>query len=122
MTYSIAARCPRTGQYGVRIATCSPNVGVRCPVLVPGRSAGATGSRNAKWAGHKTGEGYACAGNVMVGPQVVDAVAASFEASEKESLGMTRPRRNCAACGSGSRPWFRTASSVPGWKARHLKG
>ena len=54
-------------------------------------------ARKAKWAGHKTGEGYACAGNVVVGPQVVDAIAASFEVSEKESLGMTRRRRNCAA-------------------------
>ena len=79
-------------------------------------------ARKAKWAGHKTREGYACAGNVMVGPQVVDAIAASFEASEKESLGVTRRRRNCAACGTGSHPWCRTASSVPGWKVRQLKG
>ena len=56
------------------------------------------------------------------GIRAVDAVAASFEASEKESLGMTRRRRNCAACGTGSHPWCRTASSVPGWKARQLKG
>lgn len=40
MTYSISARCPRTGEYGVGIATYSPNVGVRCPVVVPGRGAG----------------------------------------------------------------------------------
>jgi len=29
MTYSMAARCPRTGEYGVGIAARSPNVGVR---------------------------------------------------------------------------------------------
>ena len=40
MTFSISARCPRTGEYGVGIATYSPNVGVRCPVVVPGRGAG----------------------------------------------------------------------------------
>ena len=39
MTFSIAARCPKTGQYGVGIATYSPNVGVRCPVVVPQRGA-----------------------------------------------------------------------------------
>jgi len=39
MTYSIVARCPRTGEYGVGIATYSPNVGVRCPVVVPQRGA-----------------------------------------------------------------------------------
>ena len=37
MTYSISARCSRTGEYGVGIATYSPNVGVRCPVVVAGR-------------------------------------------------------------------------------------
>jgi uncharacterized Ntn-hydrolase superfamily protein len=35
MTFSIVARCPRSGEYGVGIATYSPNVGVRCPVVVP---------------------------------------------------------------------------------------
>lgn len=39
MTYSIVARCPRTGEYGVGIATYSPNVGIRCPVVVPQRGA-----------------------------------------------------------------------------------
>jgi uncharacterized Ntn-hydrolase superfamily protein len=39
MTFSIVARCPRTGEYGVGIATYSPNVGVRCPVVVPQRGA-----------------------------------------------------------------------------------
>ena len=34
MTFSIVARCPRTGQYGVGIATYTPNVGPRCPVVV----------------------------------------------------------------------------------------
>ncbi len=39
MTFSIVARCPRSGEYGVAIATYSPNVGVRCPVVVPQRGA-----------------------------------------------------------------------------------
>ena len=40
MTYSIVAHCKKTGQYGVGIATYSPNVGARCPVVVPGKGAG----------------------------------------------------------------------------------
>ena len=166
MTYSIAARCPRTGQYGVGIATYSPNVGVRCPVVVPGRgaasiqavanpqllplarqlisaglsaekviaellssdpypdsrqiivvdvygrSAGVTGSRNAKWAGHKTGDGYACAGNVMVGPQVVDAIAASFEASDKESLAERLMRAVEAGRDGGGQPEGQNSSAL----------
>ncbi len=39
MTYSIVARCARTGEYGVGIATYSPNVGIRCPVVVPQKGA-----------------------------------------------------------------------------------
>jgi uncharacterized Ntn-hydrolase superfamily protein len=39
MTFSIVARCAKTGQAGVAIATYSPNVGARCPVVVPGAAA-----------------------------------------------------------------------------------
>ena len=39
MTFSIVARCPRSGEYGVGIATYSPNVGIRCPVVVPQKGA-----------------------------------------------------------------------------------
>lgn len=39
MTFSIVARCPRTGQYGVGVATYSPNVGRGCPVVVANRGA-----------------------------------------------------------------------------------
>ena len=41
MTFSIVAHCRRSGQYGVGIATYSPNVGARCPLVVPGRGAAA---------------------------------------------------------------------------------
>ena len=41
MTFSNVARCPRTGEYGVGIATYPPNVGVRCPAVVPQRDAAA---------------------------------------------------------------------------------
>jgi uncharacterized Ntn-hydrolase superfamily protein len=39
MTYSIVARCPRTGQYGVGVATYSPVVGSNVPQVVSGRAA-----------------------------------------------------------------------------------
>jgi len=39
MTYSIVAHCKTSGQYGVGIATYSPNVGARCPLVVPGKGA-----------------------------------------------------------------------------------
>src|SRR5829696_2764597 len=45
-----------------------------------GRSAAHTGKGNNFWAGSKQGKNYTVQANIMVGPEVVDAVAATFEA------------------------------------------
>ncbi|MDT8341235.1 MAG: DUF1028 domain-containing protein [Longimicrobiales bacterium] len=50
-------------------------------VSADGRTAQHTGGGTTAWAGHRAGNGYAVQGNLLVGPQVLDAVAASFEAS-----------------------------------------
>ena len=39
-----------------------------------GRSAAYTGERCMKWAGHRTGEGYAAQGNILVSSETVDAI------------------------------------------------
>jgi uncharacterized Ntn-hydrolase superfamily protein len=57
----------------------SRQVGV---IAVNGKSAQHTGTGNSVWAGHRAGKNYVTQGNLLVGPEVVDAVAASFEASE----------------------------------------
>ncbi len=44
MTFSIAARCPETGQLGIAISSSSIAVGARCPWLQPG--VGAVSSQN----------------------------------------------------------------------------
>ncbi|MBW3535552.1 MAG: DUF1028 domain-containing protein, partial [Gemmatimonadetes bacterium] len=49
---------------------------------VDGRSAQHSGSGNSDWAGQRAGPGYVAQGNTLVGPQVLDAVARTFEASE----------------------------------------
>ena len=46
-----------------------------------GRSAAHTGQANGAWAGSKQGAFYTVQANIMVGPEVVDAVAASLEAT-----------------------------------------
>jgi len=51
-------------------------------VSVDGSSAQHTGTGPGAWAGHRSGPNYAAQGNVLVGPEVIDAVAAAFEASE----------------------------------------
>lgn len=46
-----------------------------------GGTATFTGSGCHDWAGGRTGPGYAAQGNILVGPQVVDAMAQAFEAT-----------------------------------------
>ena len=46
-----------------------------------GRSATFTGEACHAWAGGRKGRGYACQGNLLAGPRVVDAMAEAFEAT-----------------------------------------
>ena len=158
MTYSVVAYCKKTSQYGIAIATYSPSVGARCPILVPGKgvasiqavanptlnrlaaqliqsgrcarniveelqasdpfpasrqlsvidiygqSYASTGANNATWAGHITGDAYACAGNVLVGESVITAMAAAFEASSNETLAERLMRSLEAGRDAGGQP------------------
>ena len=166
MTYSIVAHCRNSGQYGVGIATYSPNVGPRCPVVVPrrgaasiqavanpqllpiaaklveaglsaekivaeilssdpfpemrqvsvvdvyGRAHAVTGARNPVWAGHHVGEGYACSGNVLVGVQVVKAMAKAFESSADETLAERLVRAVEAGRDAGGQPEGQNSSAL----------
>ena len=57
----------------------SRQVGV---IDMKGRSAAHTGKQNNAWAGSKQGKNYTVQANIMVGPEVVAAVATSFESTE----------------------------------------
>jgi uncharacterized Ntn-hydrolase superfamily protein len=46
-----------------------------------GRTAAHTGKQNGNWAGSKQGVNYTTQANIMVGPEVLDAVAASMDAT-----------------------------------------
>jgi uncharacterized Ntn-hydrolase superfamily protein len=46
-----------------------------------GRAATYTGERCFAWAGGRTGAGYAAQGNILIGEETVDALAATFEAT-----------------------------------------
>lgn len=158
MTYSIVAHCGQSGQWGVAIATYSPNVGARCPLVVPGggaatvqavanpalmtrmrelieqgssaeaviaalgegdpnpehrqlvvvdaqgRAAARTGQHNPAWCGHRVGEGVACAGNVLAGPQVVEAMFAVFQADPALPLAERLMRALEAGRDAGGQP------------------
>lgn len=64
---------------GADSGAVSRQVGV---IALDGRSAQHTGTRTSPWAGHRAGTNYVTQGNLLVGPEVVAAVAATFEASE----------------------------------------
>jgi uncharacterized Ntn-hydrolase superfamily protein len=61
----------------------SRQVGV---IDMKGRAAAHTGKQNGNWAGSRQGKNYTVQANIMVGPEVVEAVATTFEATEGTGL------------------------------------
>jgi uncharacterized Ntn-hydrolase superfamily protein len=49
-----------------------------------GRAASFTGRECGEWAGGKAGQHFACQGNILAGPEVVDALATGFQAATGE--------------------------------------
>ncbi len=140
MTFSIVARCPRTGALGVATSSkalaagllmryvrsgvaaiasqafANPYLGIDGLALLEqglpaeramerliesdagrdlrqlgivdkdGRVAAYTGERCIDWAGHVSGGGYVCLGNILTGEDVVKAMATAFERSVDEDL------------------------------------
>ena len=61
----------------------SRQVGV---IDMKGRAAAHTGTQNGNWAGSRQGLNYTVQANIMVGPEVVEAVATSFESTEGSGM------------------------------------
>lgn len=139
-TFSIVARCAKTGMMGVSVSTAMPAVGSNCPhakagigaiatqswvnpylgldgirLLSEGFSAAATlerllagdpgrsrrqigivdaqhrsavhsGEDCKPWFGHRQGRGYAVQGNMLTGPETVEAMEATFLSCDGEEL------------------------------------
>jgi uncharacterized Ntn-hydrolase superfamily protein len=64
-----------------------------------GRAAAHTGKENGAWAGSRQGLNYTVQANIMVGPEVVEAVARTFESTE--GLGMPLAERMILALEAG---------------------
>src|SRR5436190_5053826 len=64
-----------------------------------GRAAAHTGKQNGNWAGSRQGLNYTVQGNIMVGPEVVEAVAKTFESTE--GTGMPLAERMILAMEAG---------------------
>jgi len=74
----------------------SRQVGV---IDMKGRAAAHTGKQNGNWAGSRQGTNYTVQANIMVGPEVVDAVAKTFESTE--GTGMPLAERMILAMEAG---------------------
>jgi len=150
-TFSIAARSPEEGSFGVAVSTARPCVGTLVPFVslrgaiatqarvntdlgrqglallaanigidmalgtlleadgerdirqLHGVDAGETfaftGKECVEWAGHLIGTDYTVAGNMLAGPQVIEAMAAAFE----ESLALELSERLVKALEAGQR-------------------
>lgn len=139
-TFSIAARCPRTGMLGVAVSTAVPAVGGICSYIkegvgaiatqswvnpylgidglklleqglsaeetltklladdpgrddrqmgivdAQGRVAAFTGASCVTYAGHILGNGFTVQGNMLVGAETINAMAAAAKASEASDL------------------------------------
>jgi uncharacterized Ntn-hydrolase superfamily protein len=62
-----------------------------------GRVAAHTGTACIEWCGHRSGEGYSVAGNMLAGPRVLEETARAFEAGR----GLTFAERLMAAMDAG---------------------
>ncbi len=167
MTYSIVARCPRSGQFGVAVATYSPNVGTTVPLVVSGRGAiayqcvtspvhraiagrmlgegasaagtlaalavqdpfwrmrqvtlvdmvggvaGYTGETAPAHAGHKLGQGFAVAGNVLTAT-CLDETFAAFSATLESELSLAERLLRALEAGarSGGQPEGLTSAAL----------
>ena len=90
----------------------SRQVGV---INMKGQSAAHTGKQNGNWAGSRQGANYTVQANIMVGPEVVEAVAKTFEASEGTGMPLAERMILAMAAGyakGGDRRWGNLQSAA----------
>ncbi len=68
-------------QTAERLIAADPEITRRqfCIVDQAGQVFGYTGKNTVEWAGHKTGVNFGCAGNMLVGPEVIDRMFEAYE-------------------------------------------
>jgi len=77
-----------------------------------GRSAAFTGDSNIPWCGHIIGENFVSMGNVLAGPQVVEAIAEGFHEKEDDILEERLIRAIEAGRDAGGQPEGQTSASI----------
>jgi uncharacterized Ntn-hydrolase superfamily protein len=84
-----------------------------------GRVATFTGDQCMAWAGGSTGEGFACQGNILAGPAVIDAMAAAFRQTEGELVDRLLAALEAGEAAGGDRRGKQSAAILV---ARHAAG
>jgi uncharacterized Ntn-hydrolase superfamily protein len=82
---------------------------------VEGRAATRTGAKARPWAGEIVGEHFVVTGNVLVGPQVVEAMAAAMRASASEELEERLVRGIEAGRDAGGQAEGQTSAALVVW-------
>ena len=80
-----------------------------------GRTAAHTGKKNSEWAGSRQGVNYTVQANIMVGPEVVDAVAAQLDATAGSGMALAERLILALEAGQaqgGDRRWGRLQSAA----------
>jgi uncharacterized Ntn-hydrolase superfamily protein len=80
-----------------------------------GRTAAHTGKQNGNWAGSRQGKTYTVQANIMVGPEVVEAVATNFESTEGMGLPLAERMIRALEAGyakGGDRRWGNLQSAA----------
>jgi uncharacterized Ntn-hydrolase superfamily protein len=103
-TFSIAARCARTGMVGVAVSTAVPGVGGICPFVRAGIGAVATQS----WVNPYLGiDGLALLAEGMSAAAALDQLIAGDPGRDVRQLGLVDQDGNSAAwSGQDCTPWF----------------
>lgn len=102
-TFSIAARCPRTGMLGVAVSTAVPGVGSLCPFVAPAAGAVATQS----WVNPYLGiDALPLLAQGRSAQEVLDALLAADEGRAVRQLGIVdREGRSAAWTGGDCVDW-----------------
>lgn len=81
-------------------------------VNADGQSAAFTGDGNIPWMGHIAGENFVAMGNVLAGPQVVEAIAEGFHEKDDEILERRLVRAIEYGRDAGGQPEGQTSASI----------
>lgn len=108
MTFSVAARCARTGQLGVAVSTAVPAVGAICPFVAPGVGAIATQS----WVNPYLGiDGLTLLAQGLSAPEALARLIADDPGRKVRQVGIVDAAGRVAQhSGDDCTPWFGEAS------------